>query len=85
LLAFIAVGACLIVLRRRAPDAVRLFRSPAPYLVGALTIGGCLYLMVSLPPMTLVRFILWNAIGLAIYFAYGRRRSDVAVQAKTRG
>jgi APA family basic amino acid/polyamine antiporter len=85
LLAFIAVGACLIAMRRKAPDAVRLFRSPAPYLVGGLAILGCLYLMVSLPPMTLVRFILWNAIGLVIYFVYGRRRSDAAVAARARG
>jgi len=75
LLAFIAVGACLMVLRRRAPDAKRLFRCPAPYLVGTLAILGCLYLMFSLPSSTLARFVIWNAIGLAIYLAYGRRHS----------
>ena len=81
LLAFISVGACLMVLRRTAPDAKRLFRAPAPYVVGMLTILGCLYLMVSLPPMTLVRFAGWNVIGLVIYFAYSRRHSDVAARA----
>lgn len=81
LLAFISVGACLMVLRRTAPDAKRLFRAPAPYVVGMLTILGCLYLMVSLPPMTLVRFVGWNVIGLVIYFAYSRRHSDVAARA----
>jgi len=78
LVAFISVGACLMVLRRRAPGAERLFRAPMPYLVGTLAILGCLYLMVSLPPLTLVRFILWNAAGLLIYFGYGRRHSDAA-------
>jgi APA family basic amino acid/polyamine antiporter len=77
LLAFIAVGACLMVLRRRAPDAVRLFRCPAPYVVGTLAILGCLYLLFSLPTSTIVRFILWNLAGLAIYFAYSRRGSEV--------
>lgn len=81
LLAFISVGACLMVLRRTAPDAKRLFRAPAPYVVGTLTILGCLYLMVSLPPMTLVRFAGWNVIGLVIYFAYSRRHSDVTARA----
>lgn len=81
LLAFISVGACLMVLRRTAPDAKRLFRAPAPYVVGMLTILGCLYLMVSLPPMTLVRFAGWNVIGLVIYFAYSRRHSDVTARA----
>jgi APA family basic amino acid/polyamine antiporter len=79
LLAFISVGACLMALRRTAPDAERLFRSPAPYVVGTLTILGCLYLMVSLPPMTLLRFVGWNVIGLIIYFAYSRRRSGVTL------
>ena len=75
LLAFIAVGACMMVLRRRAPDAKRLFRCPAPFVVGTLAILGCIYLLFSLPSATIVRFLIWNAIGLAIYFAYGRWRS----------
>jgi APA family basic amino acid/polyamine antiporter len=78
LLAFIAVGACLMILRRTAPDATRLFRSPAPYLVGTLAILGCLYLLFSLPTTTIVRFLIWNLIGLGIYFAYGRRHSLMA-------
>lgn len=75
LVAFIAVGACLMVLRRHAPDAPRLFRCPAPYLVGSLAIAGCLYLLYSLPLATLVRFLVWNVIGLVAYVAYGRRTS----------
>lgn len=81
LLAFVAVGACLMVLRRRAPDAPRLFRCPAPYLVGTLAILGCLYLLFSLPSSTILRFLVWNAIGLAVYFAYGWRHSEVKGQA----
>ncbi len=75
LLAFIAVGACLMVLRKRAPDMARLFRCPAPYVVGTLAILGCIYLLFSLPASTIVRFLIWNAIGLVAYFAYGRRHS----------
>ncbi|WP_076068433.1 amino acid permease [Sphingomonas montana] len=75
LIAFIAVAACMMILRRRAPDLVRVFRCPAPYLVGTLAIAGCLYLMVSLPGTTLVRFVGWNMLGLLAYFAYGRRHS----------
>ncbi len=75
LLAFIAVGGCLMVLRRRAPDAPRLFRCPAPYVVGTLAILGCLYLLSSLPSSTIVRFLIWNVVGLALYALYGRRRS----------
>ncbi|WP_422516006.1 amino acid permease [Sphingomonas sp. 3-13AW] len=76
LVAFISVGACLMILRRRFPDLPRLFRCPAPYVVGTLAILGCIYLFVSLPTSTMVRFFLWNVVGLVIYFAYGRRHSD---------
>ncbi|MBA2918883.1 amino acid permease [Sphingomonas sp. MAH-20] len=77
LLAFIAVGVCLMVLRKRAPDLPRVFRCPAPYLVGSLAVLGCIYLLVSLPSSTLIRFLIWNAIGLAVYFLYSRARSMV--------
>ena len=76
--AFIAVGACMMVLRRTRPDLPRVFRCPAPYVVGTLTILGCLYLIASLPVGTLIRFLIWNAIGLAVYFAYSRSRSLAA-------
>jgi APA family basic amino acid/polyamine antiporter len=77
LAAFISVGAALMVLRRRAPDLVRVFHCPAAYVVGSTAILGCLYLMLSLPEKTLVRFVLWNLIGIVIYSAYGRRHSTV--------
>ena len=67
-----------MILRRTAPNAERLFRSPAPFVVGTLAILGCLYLLFSLPTTTLVRFGFWNLIGLAIYFAYSRRHSLMA-------
>jgi APA family basic amino acid/polyamine antiporter len=75
LLAFIAVGACLMILRRTLPDLPRVFRCPQPYVVGTLAIVGCAYLMISLPELTLFRFVVWNLIGLAVYLLYGRARS----------
>ncbi|MFV0623696.1 amino acid permease [Sphingomonas sp. ac-8] len=76
LVAFVAVGACLMILRRRFPEMPRLFRCPAPYVVGTAAILGCLYLFISLPQSTITRFFLWNVIGLVLYFAYGRRHSE---------
>lgn len=75
LIAFMAVGACLIVLRRRAPDLKRPFRAPAAMLVGLGAILGCAYLFISLPAQTLVACAIWNAIGFVIYFAYARGKS----------
>lgn len=78
LIAFIAVGACMMILRRKRPDLPRVFSCPAPYVIGTLTILGCLYLFFSLPTMTLVRCAIWTLIGLAFYFAYSRSRSLAA-------
>jgi len=41
-------------------------------------IASCLLLMFSLPPENWLRLFVWAAIGLAIYFGYGRRRSILA-------
>ncbi len=43
-------------------------------IMGALS---CLYLMASLPMVTWIRFFVWMAIGLVIYFAYSRFHSHV--------
>ena len=75
LIAFMAVGACLIVLRRRSPELLRPFRTPAATLVGLGAVFGCAYLFVSLPTKTLLWCLLWNAIGLAIYTGYAHRHS----------
>jgi len=59
-------------LRRTAPDAPRPFRTPGvPYvpILGAII---CLAQMVGLPLATWERLVIWLAIGLVVYFAYGR-------------
>jgi APA family basic amino acid/polyamine antiporter len=78
LLAFICVAVCLMVLRVRRPDLPRLFRCPAVWVVGPLAVVGCLYFMISLPSATLIRFVVWNVIGLVVYLAYSRRTSLLA-------
>jgi APA family basic amino acid/polyamine antiporter len=75
LLAFIAVGGCMMILRRTRPDLPRVFRCPAPFLVGTLTILGCAYLIASLPTHTLTRFLIWNLVGITVYFLYSRAHS----------
>ncbi|RYE01728.1 MAG: amino acid permease [Sphingomonadales bacterium] len=78
LTAFAAVGLCLLVMRRRAPDAVRPFRTPAAWLVGLGAIFGCFYLFVSLPHQTQILFGIWNLLGLGLYFVYSRRNVNKA-------
>ena len=74
LTAFVAVAVCMLVMRRRAPEMARPFRTPAAWLVGAGAIGGCLYLFASLPSRTQLWFLGWNVAGLLVYFVYARRR-----------
>ncbi len=78
LFAFALVSASVIVLRRRQPERRRAFRVPlAPWLPAA-SILCCLVLMMSLPLETWLRFAGWLLIGLAIYFAFGRKHSKLA-------
>ena len=44
-------------------------------LVGTARHRGMRYLIYSLPNGTLIRFAIWNLIGLAAYLLYGRARS----------
>lgn len=76
LFAFVVVATGVIVLRRTQPDRPRGFRVPLVPLLPGLSILFCLILMLSLPLETWFRFLGWLAIGLAIYFLFGRKRVD---------
>jgi APA family basic amino acid/polyamine antiporter len=75
LTAFIAVAVCMLVMRRRAPDAERLFRTPFAWPVGLIAILGCLYLIYSLPQRTQIWFLGAHVVGIVIYLLYGARKS----------
>ncbi|HEY9514467.1 MAG TPA: amino acid permease C-terminal domain-containing protein, partial [Gemmatimonadaceae bacterium] len=78
LLAFVIVCAGIIVLRRTRPDLPRPFRTPLVPLIPILGILVCGYLIYSLPVDTWLRLIIWMAIGIVIYFSYGRKHSHLA-------
>jgi APA family basic amino acid/polyamine antiporter len=84
LLAFVIVCAGIWVLRVRSPELPRPFKTPLVPLVPILGILICGYLMSSLPGDTWLRLVIWMALGLVIYFAYGRRRSRFAGAPPTR-
>ncbi len=85
LLAFAIVCAGVLVLRYTDPDRPRPFRTPLVPFVPIAGIVACFYLMSGLPPDTWARLVIWMALGLVIYFAYGRRHSKVGKVAQTRG
>ncbi len=75
LAAFIAVALAVLVWRRKYPQALRPFRTPA---VPAVPVGAvlvCGYMAAGLPAATWWRFGLWLLLGVAIYWLYGARSS----------
>jgi APA family basic amino acid/polyamine antiporter len=81
LFAFVLVSLGVMILRLKRPDIPRSFKVPGgPYIVpicGVLTSGVLMYTATT---PTLIRLFLWMAIGLVIYFSYGRKHS--VLQAK---
>jgi basic amino acid/polyamine antiporter, APA family len=77
LFAFVLVNVGVIVLRRTQPDLERGFRVPLVPLFPLIGTGLCIYLMTKLEAQTWLRFGIWLAVGLAVYFLYGLRHSRV--------
>jgi basic amino acid/polyamine antiporter, APA family len=75
LFAFVLVSAGVIALRKLEPDRPRPFKCPLVPWVPIASIVCCVSLMIPLPFVTWMRFIIWLAIGLVIYFLYGVRKS----------
>ena len=75
LLAFMLVCGGVWILRSKRPDLHRPFRTPWVPVVPILDILCCFGLMLTLPADTWIRLAAWLAIGLAIYWSYGRKHS----------
>jgi basic amino acid/polyamine antiporter, APA family len=60
------------------PQAERPFRCPGVPVVPILGVLLCLALMLSLPFGNWLRLFAWMAVGMFIYFLYGRHRSVLA-------
>jgi APA family basic amino acid/polyamine antiporter len=77
LYAFFMVALAVMLLRKRDPDRERKFRVPAVWLVGPLTMIGCLGLYLLLPIAAILVLPIWAAVGLVIYFLYSYRHSHL--------
>jgi APA family basic amino acid/polyamine antiporter len=75
LLAFSLVCIGVMILRKTDPDRERPFRTPFVPFVPILGIIVCVYLMYSLPIEAWIRLAIWMALGIAIYFFYGKKNS----------
>lgn len=77
LAAFVFVCSGVIVLRYTKPDMPRPFKLAYHPIIPSLGIIFCLYLMISLPLETWIRFGVWMGIGTIIYFVYGYKNSHI--------
>lgn len=77
LFAFSLVCIGILVLRKTMPNAERPFRTPLVPYVPIIGVVVCLYLMYSLPSESWFRLFIWMAIGVVIYFLYGRKHSKI--------
>lgn len=75
LAAFVVVCLSVIIFRYKKPDAPRTFRLPFMPVVPAFGMLASAFLMTQLKWETWLRFVVWLAIGLVIYFTYGRKHS----------
>jgi len=82
LFAFVLVAIGVIVLRWIEPNRPRPFRVPGSPITPLLAVGSCIFLMTQLPWVTWVRFFVWLAVGIVLYFSYGYWRSKLRVQRK---
>jgi basic amino acid/polyamine antiporter, APA family len=78
LFAFVLVSIGVLVLRRTRPDLKRAFRCPGVPVIPILAVLTAFYLMLNLPGATWVRFLVWMALGLVVYFGYGASHSRLA-------
>jgi APA family basic amino acid/polyamine antiporter len=78
LLAFVIVCTSVLVMRYINPQAHRPFRCPFAPVIPLLGVLLCLVLMFSLPSANWLRLFIWMALGVIIYFMYGRHHSVLA-------
>lgn len=75
LIAFCAVCAGVLILRRTRPDLPRSFRVPWAPVTCALGVLSCVFLLAQMNWYNWMLMVIWTILGLAIYFLYGYRHS----------
>ncbi len=77
LFAFVLVSIGVWILRVKAPDIERPFRTPLVPIVSTLGAVICTGMIVAIDPFTLKAAFAWMALGLIVYFLYSRHHSKL--------
>jgi basic amino acid/polyamine antiporter, APA family len=75
LFAFTLVSIAVPLLRHTRKDLERPFRVPFSPVLPIVSALACLYLTLNLSVATWIRFAIWFALGMVVYFGYGRRHA----------
>jgi len=75
LFSFITVSLAVIVLRKTKPNFNRIFKVPGAPFTPMIAVLCCVALLCNLKLITWIGFLVWLAIGLLVYFFYGRKHS----------
>lgn len=78
LTAFLLVSFSVLRLRKTQPDLRRPFRTPWVPFVPIMSIISCIFLLINLKPVTWLRFVIWLAVGMVVYFTYSVKHSKLA-------
>jgi APA family basic amino acid/polyamine antiporter len=82
LIAFVAVCAGVLILRKTRPELPRTFRVPWAPVTCVLGVLCCLTLLYWENWYQWLLLGIWTVIGMAIYFGYGRRHSRLRLQSE---
>ncbi|ETY73100.1 amino acid permease [Lactiplantibacillus fabifermentans] len=78
LTAFVLVSFSVLRLRKTQPNLRRPFRTPWVPFVPIMSIIACVFLLINLKPVTWLRFVIWLAIGMVVYFTYSIKHSKLS-------
>lgn len=77
LTAFVLVSFSILRLRKTQPNLRRPFRTPFVPFVPIMSIICCVFLLINLKAVTWLRFVIWLAIGMGVYFGYSVKHSKL--------
>jgi basic amino acid/polyamine antiporter, APA family len=80
LIAFCAVCAGVLILRKTAPELPRTFRVPWAPVICIAGIFSCLALLATMGTTNWILMIAWTVLGLLIYFGYGLKNSRLHIK-----